>query len=213
MMKDNSMDYLVNMIPKRTSSIDLIEQGAKKDRVPIMEPVSMHFVQQIIRLKQPKRILEIGTAIGYSALRMLEAAPDAEIVTMERDVQRYQEAIQNIRTHGAEKQIKILLGDALEMLKNLQNEALFDVIFIDAAKSQYRRFFELVTPLLANEGIIITDNVLFRGYVEKPHIAPSRYKKMVEKINDYNHWLMQHPLFTTSIVPIGDGIAISMKHS
>ncbi|WP_346393849.1 O-methyltransferase [Virgibacillus pantothenticus] len=213
MMKDNSMDYLVNMIPKRTSSIDLIEQGAKKDRVPIMEPVSMHFVQQIIRLKQPKRILEIGTAIGYSALRMLEAAPDAEIVTMERDVQRYQEAIQNIRTHGAEKQIKILLGDALEMLKNLQNEALFDVIFIDAAKSQYRRFFELVTPLLANEGIIITDNVLFRGYVENPHIAPSRYKKMVEKINDYNYWLMQHPLFTTSIVPIGDGIAISMKHS
>lgn len=213
MNDSNSGHYLEKMIPKRTASIERLEKKAKNDHVPIMDVVSMHFVQQIIRLKQPKRILEIGTAIGYSALRMLEAQPNAEIITIEKDEQRYQEAKGHIRAHQAEQQIKILSGDALEVLKNLQNEAFFDVIFIDAAKSQYRRFFELVTPLLANEGIIITDNVLFRGYVANERIVPSRYKKMVEKINGYNHWLMQHPLFTTTIVPIGDGVAISSKQS
>ncbi|MFU0792002.1 O-methyltransferase [Virgibacillus proomii] len=212
-MNDNVKAYLSSNIPKRNFKVQQMEEYAQANRIPIMDPVSIHFVQQLLYLNKPERILEIGTAIGYSAIRMIEASPEARLVTIERDEARYNEAVNNVRTYGLQEQIQIIFGDALDELKDLQNDELFDVILIDAAKGQYRRFFELSSPLLTENGIIITDNVLFRGYVTQPELTPPRYKKMVEKLISYNEWLMQHPGFTTSIVPVGDGIAISIKQT
>lgn len=211
-MEELVTQYLRGTLPIQEDWVHKLEQQAKKDHVPIMEPVSMHYVMQLIRLKQPKHILEIGTAIGYSALRMVEAYPEATIITIEKDEQRYNQAITNINDVQKQAQIKVIYGDALEKIEALAtaNEK-FDFIFIDAAKGQYKRFFELANPLLTKGGLILSDNVLFRGYVANPETTPKKYKKMVEKLIDYNDFLTQHPDFMTTIVPIGDGVAISLK--
>jgi predicted O-methyltransferase YrrM len=208
-LKEEMNNYLIDLLPAKEAWIEEMEAEAITDHVPIMDKVSMHFVTQLIRMYQPKRILEIGTAIGYSALRMLQANPEASIVTIERDEERYKQALERIRQQGKENNISVILGDALEEIPKL--DGMFDLVFIDAAKGQYKRFFELASPMLSTGGVILSDNVLFKGYVAEPEMATGRYKKMVGKIIDYNEWLMQHPHFTTSIVPIGDGVAISVR--
>lgn len=203
-------DYLLQTLPVKENWIKVLEEQAKIDHVPIMDRVSMHFVTQIIQIKKPNTILEVGTAIGYSALRMLDANPNSQIVTIEKDEVRYKQAIQNIKQLNREENIDVIFGDALEKLYELMEKKYkFDLIFIDAAKGQYQRFFELSLPLLNSNGLIITDNVLFRGFVANPEATPKRYEKMVKKIIKYNEFLMSHPDFNTSIVPIGDGVALS----
>ncbi|MFD1850196.1 O-methyltransferase [Oceanobacillus bengalensis] len=203
-------DYLIQTLPKQQDWVIELEEQAAIDRVPIMDKAGMHLVMQLIRITKPKRILEIGTAIGYSALRMKGAYPDTTIVTIEKDENRFQQAINNIRQQNKNGEIDVIHGDALEEMTRLTGKT-FNLIFIDAAKGQYKRFFELAVPLLADNGIIITDNVLFRGHVANPEETPKRYKNMVEKIRDYNQYLNEHPLFHTSIIPIGDGVAVSYK--
>lgn len=211
-MDEYLIPYLKQTLPRQDDWAIELEKQAEIDNVPIMDPIGINYVMQLIRIKKPKRILEIGTAIGYSALRMLEASPKTSIITIEKDESRYQQAVENIIKQNKEEQITVVRGDALEKLQELAaaNES-FDFIFIDAAKGQYKRFFELASPLLVKDGIIVSDNVLFRGYVANPEIAPGKYKKLVEKLRTYNNFLMQHPDFTTSIVPIGDGVSISFK--
>lgn len=209
-MQELLKHYLQQTLPKQDDWITELEHQAVEGHVPIMDPVSMQFVLQMIRIKRPKRILEIGTAIGYSTLRMAEACPDALIVTIERDEQRYQQAMLNIRNMQKEDQIKVQCGDALDKINELDTEV-FDFIFIDAAKGQYKKFFDLTTPLLAKSGVILSDNVLFRGYVAHPETTPKKYKKMVEKLIAYNEYLSTHPDFNSTIVPIGDGVAVSYK--
>ncbi|HAM81521.1 O-methyltransferase [Ornithinibacillus bavariensis] len=211
-MEEHSKEYLLRHLPESEKWVKELEEKAKLDRIPIMDPIGINFLMQLIRLNKPQRILEIGTAIGYSALRMNEACPEATITTIERDDVRYQEAIQNITKLGKQDSIHVLYGDALDKLVELADaKQTFECIFIDAAKGQYKNFFELAVPLLAKNGFIITDNVLFRGYVMDPAFEHPRYTKMVEKIRVYNEWLANHPMFITTILPIGDGVAISYR--
>ncbi|MFC3039142.1 O-methyltransferase [Virgibacillus xinjiangensis] len=211
-MEHSKSDYLLGILPEKEEWVQQMETYAKEHRVPIMDSVSMNFVMQLIRLKKPARILEIGTAIGYSALMMAEAAPLAEIVSIERDEERYRQAENHITGQGRQDQIRVILGDALDELDTLRESGeLFDWVFIDAAKGQYRKFFELAEPILSDSGVIISDNVLFRGLVANPEKAHQRHRKMVEKISSYNRWICSHSGFDTSIVPIGDGVAISVK--
>nr|WP_100011905.1 O-methyltransferase [Lentibacillus sediminis] len=199
------------LLPKEDWVLEM-EQQAKKDHVPIMDPVSMEFIMQLIRLHQPVNILEIGTAIGYSALRMLQANPDAAIITIEKDDTRYHQAVRNIERQQHSGQINVIHGDALdEISKLVETGTVFDLVLIDAAKGQYKRFFELAAPLLRGGGLVLSDNVLFRGHVADPASANPRHAKMVEKLRDYNKWMMEHTAFSSSIVPVGDGIAISIK--
>ncbi|WP_010098953.1 O-methyltransferase [Ornithinibacillus scapharcae] len=208
-MEENVQNYLSDHLPKSADWVREIEEQAKIDRVPIMDPIGINFLMQLIRLNKPKRILEIGTAIGYSALRMNEAYPEASITTIERDDIRYNQAVENINRLNKTENITIIHGDALDVLADLNGT--YDCVFIDAAKGQYQKFFELVMPLLADNGLVITDNVLFRGFVMDENFEHPRYKKMVEKIRKYNKWLVDHPSFITTILPIGDGVAISYK--
>lgn len=206
--------YLLKHVSNRNEAILQIENIAKNERVPIMDPVSVHFLMQLIRIKKPKKILEIGTAIGYSALRMNEAYPEAAITTIERDEKMYKMATEHINQFNRTDKIHLIYGDALTVLNDFceqKNSPVFDLVFIDAAKAQYKRFFNLVRPLLAKDGIIVTDNVLFKGYVYNDEHAPKRLKKLAHKIDQYNEWLMQLNDFSTSIIPIGDGVAISVR--
>ena len=188
-----------------------MERFAKENNVPIMEPNGISFLKQCIQLRKPSKILEIGTAIGYSSLQMLEAHPDATIVTLERNPDMVHVAKKNIRKRNKEEAIMILEGDALELKHEVEKHAPFDMIFIDAAKGQYQHFFELYEPMLSHAGVIITDNVLFKGFVANDNDAPKRLKNMINKIRGFNNWLMKRNDYETNIYPIGDGIALSIK--
>lgn len=203
--------YLKSLLPKTSDHMKKLEQYAKAENVPIMEPLGIHFLMQMIRLHKPAKILEIGAAIGYSALRMLEAAPHSEIVTLERDEVRYKEAVRNVKEAKADNQIDVLFGDALELKDKVAEKAPYDVLFIDAAKGKYEEFFHLYAPLLSEGGIIVSDNVLFKGYVADDSEASKRMAKIAKKIRQFNEWLTSHPDYHTTIIPIGDGVAITTK--
>ncbi|WP_062049942.1 O-methyltransferase [Bacillus sp. JCM 19034] len=202
--------YVKSLIPNRDLLVEEIERKAVVDHVPIMDLISMEALLQQLKLIKPERILEIGTAIGYSAIRMSQAT-GAHVVTIERDEQRYEQAIQNIRQAGLADKIEVYFADALQFVEKLESSTYFDVLFIDAAKGQYQRFFELFEPYVKTGGVIFSDNVLFRGLVAEDEVESKRLRKLVEKIKAYNIWLMEHPRYDTRIVPMGDGLAISIK--
>ncbi|MBU8879489.1 O-methyltransferase [Bacillus sp. FJAT-29790] len=203
--------YIEGIIPDRPELLNKMEQYAKENGIPIMELAGIEAMLQLLRVQKPSTILEVGTAIGYSALRMAYALPSCKIVTIERDAERYQLAEQYIREAEKSSQILIIKGDALETEEDVKEHASFDVIFIDAAKGQYQRFFEMYSRYLSEDGIIITDNVLFKGLVCEPDIENKRIRNLVKKIDQFNRWLMNHPDYHTVILPVGDGVAISKK--
>jgi len=203
--------YIEALIPKRNLLFTEMESFAEEHKVPIMELVGIETLLQLLRMKDASKILEVGTAIGYSALRMAEALPNADIVTIERDEERIAIAEQYIKRSGDAERIILIKGDALEVCDQVAEQGPFDVIFIDAAKGQYQRFFELYAKYLQTDGMIITDNVLFKGLVAETEIESKRIRNLVRKINNFNHWLMEHPEYHTVILPVGDGIAISKR--
>lgn len=210
-MNDKLHAYIEEIIPDRPELLSRMEQYAQEHNVPIMELAGIEAMLQLLRIQNPKTILEVGTAIGYSALRMAYALPESKIVTIERDAERYQLAEQYIDESGKTGQILIIKGDALEAEEDITNHGPFDAIFIDAAKGQYQRFFETYSRYLSEDGLIITDNVLFKGLVCEQEIENKRIRNLVKKIDGFNKWLMSHPEYYTVILPVGDGVAISKK--
>ncbi|MBD7935757.1 O-methyltransferase [Cytobacillus sp. Sa5YUA1] len=212
MLNDELITYMQKLIPNRTNLFMEMEEYARENRVPIMELEGIEAMLQIVRIQQPTKILEIGTAIGYSALRMAEACPSAHIVTLERDQERYEKAENYFARSGMGDQITLIKGDALEQEDEVRLLGDYDMIFIDAAKGQYKKFFEIYSQYLNDAGVIITDNVLFKGLVyEKAEIEKKRIRNLVQKIDQFNQWLMENDRYHTVILPIGDGVAISRK--
>lgn len=205
--------YLANFYKHREPFIEEMEQYAQRFHVPIMDKAGMEFMLGLLYLIQPSSILEIGSAIGYSSIRMAKAFPNVNIITMERNAERLRKAKEFIARSGFQDRITLLEGDALLLKDQLPDNRQFDVIFIDAAKGQYQRFFELYEPLLSERGVIISDNVLFKGQVaESAELVDDRRKRaLIKKIQNYNEWLMNHPGYDSTIIPIGDGVAISKK--
>ncbi|WP_174730019.1 O-methyltransferase [Mesobacillus harenae] len=211
MMNEKLQDYIDKLIADRPALFQEMELFAKENGVPIMEPAGMEALLQLLRIHQPKTILEVGTAIGYSALRMAEALPDTIITTIERDEERYRLACKYISMANKESQISVINGDALEVEEDVKQHGPFDAIFVDAAKGQYKRFFEMYSNFLSNGGLMITDNVLFKGLVYEGEIESRRLRSLVKKINEFNSWLANNPEFHTVILPVGDGVAVSIK--
>lgn len=203
--------YIQGLIPERNEILKELEHHAIEHGVPIMELAGIEVMLQLLRIQQPEKILEVGTAIGYSALRMAYTVPAANIVTIERDEARSQIAETYFNKAGVGERIVLIKGDALEVEEKVKAFAPYDAIFIDAAKGQYRRFFELYASSLSEGGVIVTDNVLFKGLVCVEEIESKRVRQLVQKIRDFNNWLMNHPDYDTVIIPVGDGVAISKK--
>ncbi|MDZ5712307.1 O-methyltransferase [Jeotgalibacillus sp. HH7-29] len=185
---------------------------AEENEVPIMEPAGIETLLQLLRIQQPGRILEIGTAIGYSAIRIAEALPEVEVVTIERDSYRAQMAKQFIRESGFASRIHLLEGDALELPEQVSKYGPFDAVFIDAAKSQNIKFFELYEPYFSENVCVYTDNVLFKGLVAEQNGTESRnVRQMLRKLDRFNQWIAEHDQYHTVILPVGDGLSISTK--
>ncbi|MED1204728.1 O-methyltransferase [Heyndrickxia acidicola] len=210
-MNEKVISYIHSLIKARNPLLNEMEEYAREHNVPIMDLAGIEALLQLLRIQKSKRILEIGTAIGYSALRMAEALPDSSIVSIERDDERYQQALHFIERSNCASQIKVIKGDALDIAETIEKYGPFDSLFIDAAKGQYLKFFELYTPMLGVSGFVYTDNVLFKGLVAEEQIESKRIRNLVSKIKHYNEWLMSHEAYVTAILPVGDGLAISQK--
>ena len=190
-------------------TIKEMERYAEANNVPIIERDSIEFVNKYIQMNGVKKILELGTAIGYSAILMASASEDVEITTIERDEKRYREAVKNVNKVGLDKRIEIVFNDALEV--NLAGFK-YDLIFIDAAKGQYIKFFEKFENYLNPGGIIITDNLKFHGLVQnKEKIESRNVRGLVTKIEKYIEFLKGNDEFITRFYDIGDGLSVSFK--
>ena len=186
-----------------------MESYASEHNVPIIEKESITFIMKYIKANHIVNILEIGSAIGYSAILMASVAPDINVTTIERDNARYMECLKNVKKCNFENKINVVFQDALEV--NLTNVS-YDLIFIDAAKGQYTKYFEKFTYFLKDNGAIITDNLKFHGNVGKSNeIESKNLRSLVGKIEDYIEFLKENKEFDTTFYDIGDGLSVSIK--
>ena len=186
-----------------------IKEYALENNVPIMQDEGIDFLTDFIVKNHCNTILEVGTAIGYSAIMMALANPSAKIVSIERDEERYMEAIKNIKKFKLEDRINLIFKDALEV--TLKDE--FDLIFLDGAKGQNINFFEHFEKNLAKDGYVITDNISFHGYVSKDEssIKSRNLKGLVRKIKQYISYLKENPKYVTTFYEKGDGISVTKR--
>lgn len=186
----------------------VIEKYAKENNIPIMEPDGINYLTNYIKEHNIENILEIGSAIGYSAIKMALVDSNIKVTTIERDYNRYLEAIKNIKEFNLEDRINIIYDDAF----NVSIDDCFDLIFIDAAKSQYIKFFEKFKNNLNSAGVIISDNLDFHGLVNGDYESFSRnVKGIVRKLRNYINFLKENEEFETEFINIGDGIAITKR--
>ena len=189
-------------------TLEEMEKYAKEQNVPIMEKEGIEFLTKYIKDNNIKSILEIGAAIGYSAIKMASISDDIKVTTIERDSFRYNEAVKNIEYNNLNDRINIILGDALEV--NIEES--YDLIFIDAAKAQSIKFFEKYSPLLKDNGTIITDNINFHGLTFSDNPAPTRnLRQLTRKIKTYLEFLENNKEYDSKYINIGDGVIVSKK--
>lgn len=194
-----------------TSFLNELEEFAIKTNVPVIRPQMQNLLKLLLAMKQPERILEVGTAIGFSALLMSEyGVPDCKITTIEKYEKRIPLARENFKKAGKEDQILLLEGDAVDILKKL--EPPFDFIFMDAAKGQYIHFLPDILSLMPKGGILVSDNVLQDGDVMESRFAVTRRDRTIHsRMRDYLYELKQNKQLCTDILPVGDGVTISVK--
>ncbi|MGN1050163.1 MAG: O-methyltransferase [Selenomonadaceae bacterium] len=187
-----------------------MEEYGHANHVPIINENGLKVLLDTVRKYKPKRVLEIGTAIGYSALQIAaNAAQGVEITTLELSEERARLARSFMEESPYNSQITILTGDAGKLLEEISGR--YDFVFIDAAKGQYPDYFRKIQPYLADDAVIAADNVLFRGYVRGGVEAPRRFRTIVKRLREYLSMVENNPEYTTSIYDNGDGLAISVR--
>lgn len=203
-------DYLRGLIPDRKDELKELEEFASENIVPIIQKEGGKFLELMVSMHKPKRILELGTAIGYSSMLMYKALDgDCSITSIERDEKMIGFAKNNLKKYGLESKIKILEGDCLEHLENLNEK--FDFIFMDAGKGHYNHFLPHCLRLLDKEGVLIADNVLFRGMIATDDLVKRRQVTIVRRMRSYLEMVSNSDDLITTIIPMGDGIAITKR--
>ncbi len=212
MIIDERMAAFIDSLDRgNTPFLDEIEKYALETEVPIVRKSMQSLLKFLLAFSKPKAILEVGTAIGFSALLMSEYAPaDCHITTIEKYEKRIPIARENFKAAGREDKITLLEGDALEILKELTGT--YDMIFMDAAKGQYINFMPDILRLLAPGGLLISDNVLQDGDIIESRFAVTRRNRTIHaRMREYLYELKHHPELETVILPVGDGVTLSVK--
>ncbi|MDD3999495.1 MAG: O-methyltransferase, partial [Bacilli bacterium] len=200
----------LNVLPNN-KVIKEMRKYVETNKVPVINDEALAFIMNLIDIQKPKKVLEIGTAIGFFAINIATYNEDLVIDTIERNELMFSEALKNIKKAKLDKRINAYLGDASDFdSTKLKNE--YDLIFIDGPKAQYINFFEKYEKLLADEGIILSDNLLFHGFVNNTKgIATKNLLHLVEKIENYNSFLAKNKNYQTYFFSIGDGIAVTRR--
>lgn len=206
------VSYMNSLESDNTEVLKNIEREAHKDNVPIIRKEMESFLRVMLSIKRPLKILELGTAIGYSAILMSECIDEkTKIITIENYEKRIPIAKENIKLAGKSNVIELLEGDALEIMPTLEANQ-FDFVFMDAAKAQYINFLPEVLRLMKKGAVLITDNILQEGdVIQSKYVVRRRDRTIHKRMREYLQAVKNHPELVTSIVPIGDGITISVK--
>ena len=211
-VEERIVSYINSLEKENSPVLEEIEKEARKDGVPIIRKEMESFLRVMLSIKKPMRILELGTAVGYSAILMSEYINEkGQIITIENYDKRIPIAKENIKKAGRENAIKLLEGDAMEIMPTLESNQ-FDFVFMDAAKAQYIHFLPEVLRLMKKNGVLITDNVLQEGdLIQSKYVVRRRDRTIHKRMREYLEVVKNHPQLETSIVPIGDGITMSVK--
>lgn len=208
---DYITEYIRGLMPRSEGILKEIEQKSRLEEsyVPIVEPETAQLLRFFISLLKPRRILEIGTAVGYSAILMARAGENAYITTIERYKKAAEKAAQNFKNEGLDGRIELIVGDAKDILPSLTGA--YDLIFLDAAKAQYLSFLPHLTRLLSSGGVLISDNVLYKGMTASKELAIRRKITIIKRLRAYLEALMNTSCLVSCILPLGDGVAVSYK--
>lgn len=202
--------YVDSMYVNKNPQLEELREFAEENHVPVILKDAESFILMLLRIRNPRRILEVGTAVGYSALCFADES-EADIITIEADSQMYDAALSNIRNFNREDRINVLFGDAREVIESLDKESKFDMVFIDAAKSHYREFWDLIIPLCDDNAMIICDNILMKGMTASDEFDTNkRYKTSIRKMREFLDYINNSDYAETSILPIGDGVSVSV---
>ncbi|WP_027701614.1 O-methyltransferase [Metaclostridioides mangenotii] len=203
-------DYIRNTLKDKTGLLKELEDYAHENNVPIIHKEVSDMLNVLLKVQKPKRILEVGCAIGYSSIFFADTLDgDVEIITAERNEQMIEKAKENFKRAELEDKITILEGDAEENLAKVEGE--FDMIFIDAAKGQYKLFYDMVIDKLKVGGLLISDNILYKGMIAHDDFVVRRKRTIVKRMRNYLDFICNCDYLTTSLIPIGDGVALSYK--
>jgi predicted O-methyltransferase YrrM len=202
--------YIREILPKNAGLLEEMETYAEENHVPIIHPEVAKLLEVITKIHKPQQILEVGTAIGYSAIVLCSATEKGQLISIERRQDMIEKATSFIYRAGLENQIQILPGNAEDVLPTIDQK--FDMIFLDAAKGQYMEFLASCIHLLREGGVLISDNVLYKGMVASNEYVIRRKKTIVKRMRSYLDYIMDHPSLTSCLLPIGDGVAISYKN-
>ena len=210
---ERMVTYIRSLEVPENPVIEAIEQEAIADRVPIIRKEMQSFLKVLLMIKKPMRILEVGTAVGFSSILMSEYMPkDGHITTIENYDKRIPIARENFRRAGKEEQIRLIEGDALEVMRGLEGP--YDLIFMDAAKGQYIHYLPEVLRLLEADGVLVSDNVLQEGDIIESRFAVERRNRTIHsRMREYLYELKHNEQLQTSILPLGDGVALSVKRN
>ena len=210
---ERMVTYIRSLEVPESAVIEAIEQEALRDRVPIIRKEMQSFLKVLLMIKRPMRILEVGAAVGFSSILMSEYMPEGgHITTIENYDKRIPIARANFKRAGKEEQIDLIEGDALEVMHGLEGP--YDLIFVDAAKGQYIHYLPEVMRLLGTDGVLVSDNVLQEGDIIESRFAVERRNRTIHsRMREYLYALKHHDQLQTSIIPLGDGVALSVKRS
>ena len=208
---ERMVTYIRSLEVPESAVIEAIEQEALRDRVPIIRKEMQSFLKVLLMIKRPMRILEVGAAVGFSSILMSEYMPEGgHITTIENYDKRIPIAWANFKRAGKEEQIDLIEGDALEVMHGLKGP--YDLIFVDAAKGQYIHYLPEVMRLLGTDGVLVSDNVLQEGDIIESRFAVERRNRTIHsRMREYLYELKHHDQLQTSIIPLGDGVALSVK--
>ena len=203
--------YINSLNPEEESFVASLEKKAHENHVPIIREEMREYLRLLVTMTKPQKILEIGTAIGYSAIIMHEKQPEGGVITtIERNEKRYEQAVENIQTAGYQDAITVRFGDAIEVLQEIKDS--YDFIFTDAAKGQYSNFFDLTLNRLKPGGVLVCDNVLQEGSVAQSRYAVTRRDHTIHsRMREFLYMIKHHEQLETVVLPIGDGVTVSYK--
>ena len=210
---ERMVTYIRSLEVPESAVIEAIEQEALRERVPIIRKEMQSFLKVLLMIKRPMRNLEVGAAVGFSSILMSEYMPEGgHITTIENYDKRIPIARANFKRAGKEEQIDLIEGDALEVMHGLEGP--YDLIFVDAAKGQYIHYLPEVMRLLGTDGVLVSDNVLQEGEIIESRFAVERRNRTIHsRMREYLYELKHHDQLQTSIIPLGDGVALSVKRS
>lgn len=208
--KDYIQEFLYDNLKKKSDFLTSLEEEALENHVPIISPEVGQFLRFLIKLNNPKSILEVGTAVGYSGLLMLDSSKEInKLTTIEKREDSAEIAKENFKKAGEDYRVEILLGDALDVLKSLDQK--FDFVFLDAAKGHYGEYFEEIDRMLNPGGILVCDNVLFKGMVATDDLVIRRKKTIVKRLRDFIKYTTNLENYESTLIPMGDGLLVLVR--